>query len=590
MADTANSPCESLLVADLGRGSSRAYLLEQIGGSFRFVAKAEGPTTSEPPFEDLTVGWNQLLRQLEWESGRRLTERENLLIPQLERGDGVDAMLVCSGHGEPLRTVIIEAGANPLGPAILEALRRRQSRVYHLVAPTGRKETAWAASQVEPIKSFAPDLVIVSVGPNHGEGLARAQQVAKQVGATLAPDRAFIIAELESLDELANTFTKRTRLRTAALSSADSAAIIADLEQELDELFQARIDSIDYKTLAVEASHTAIARPHAVDLVNRFIGRAFGRRVLTIAIDDGVHVHAAGPDDGGIVALPQLDLTASITGLSSREVADATSWLPFEATEDELITWVLNRSIRPWTISEQPRDLAIEQALARQVARRAMAELGRSHPLALTGADLVIGGPAFARWNQPGAAALALLDIADFVPDHGVLDLALDQDGLMAVAGTIGTIDPVLASNVFEYDALAHLGSAVVIGGAAHDGEVACQGEIQYEHGGTKGFTVLSGSLELLPLRPGETATLVIKPERKYSIGGHPSGKPVTLTGEHRIVGGTVGVIVDARGRSVFGTGPQRRQQVKQWLDRVNPNRSPATGELTLARQTGNLR
>jgi hypothetical protein len=565
-------------------------LLEQIGGSFRFVAKAEGPTTAEPPFEDLTVGWNQLVRQLEWESGRRLTERDNLLLPQLERGDGVDAMLVCSGHGEPLRTVIIEAGANPLGPAILEALRRRQSRVYHVVAPSGRKETSWSSTQIDPIRSFAPDLIIVSVGPNHGEGLDRAKQLASQVAATLPPDRAFIIAELETLDELSNIFTKRTRLRTATLSSAESAAIIADLERELDEVFQARIASIDFKTLAAEAMQNAVPRPHAVDLVNRFIGRAFGRRVLTIGIDDGVHVHAAGPDSGGIVTLPQVDLTSAITGLSSREVADANMWLPFEATEDELITWVLNRSIRPWTFAEQPRDLAIEQAFARQVARRAMTELGRSHPLALTGADLVIGGPAFARWNQPGAAALALLDIADVVPDHGVLDLALDQDGLMAVAGTIGTIDPVLASNVFEYDALIHLGSAVVIGGAAHDGDIACQGEIQSESGGSKGFSVVSGSIEVLPLRPGETATLALRPERKFSIGGHPAGKAVTLSDEHRIVGGAVGVIIDARGRSVFGSGPQRHQKVKQWLDRVNPNRTPATGELKSARQTGNLR
>ena len=131
-------------------------------------------------------------------------------------------MLICSGHGEPLRTVIIGSGTNPLGPTILEALRRRQSRVLHLVAPTGRKETTWAASQLDPIRSFAPDLVIVCVGPNHGEGLARVQQLAKQVSASIVPDRAFIIAEIESLDELSNIFTKRTRLRTAALSSADS--------------------------------------------------------------------------------------------------------------------------------------------------------------------------------------------------------------------------------------------------------------------------------------------------------------------------------------------------------------------------------
>ncbi|MFL5758420.1 MAG: hypothetical protein ACJ789_01705 [Thermomicrobiales bacterium] len=576
MASTANPPLESLLVADLGRGSSRAYLLEEISGAFRFVAKAESPTTSELPFEDLTIGWSQLLRQLEWETGRKLTDHDNLLIPQLERGDGVDGLLVCSGHGEPLRAVMIEAGANPLGPAILESLRKHHSRVLHLVAPTGRKDTGWATSQSEAIESFAPDLVIVSVGQNHGDSLTRVQQLAKQVGGAIVPDRAFIIAETEQLEELSNSFTKRTRLKTASLSSGQSAGIIRDLERELAELFLARISTTDFKSLTLDAVQPTIPRALSVDLVNRFIARAFERRVLTIAIDDGVHVHAAGPDNGGIVAYPQIDLSASISGLSSKEVVEAAAWLPFEATEDELVTWVLNRSIRPWTVAEQPRDLAIEQALARQVARRAMAELSRSHPLAITGADLVIGGPAFARWNQPGAAALALLDIVDAVPDQGVLDLGLDQDGLMAVAGTIGAIDPVLASNVFEYDALTHLGSAVVIGGAVHEGDVACRGEIHYEHGGSSNFTVASGSVEVLPLRTGETATLSLRPERKFSIGGHPSGKAVALSEDHRIIGGAVGVIVDARGRSVFGTGPNRHVKVKQWLDRVSAGRGSA--------------
>ena len=122
-------------------------------------------------------------------------------------------------------------------------------------------------------------------------------------------------------------------------------------------------------------------------------------------------------------------MSASITGLTAREVAEAAVWLPFETSEDELITWVLNRSIRPWVIAEHARDIAIEQALARQIARRGLGEISRAQPLALAGVDLVIGGPAFARWNQPGAAALALLDSLDVVPDEGVLDLAIDQHG-----------------------------------------------------------------------------------------------------------------------------------------------------------------
>jgi hypothetical protein len=123
------------------------------------------------------------------------------------------------------------------------------------------------------------------------------------------------------------------------------------------------------------------------------------------------------------------------------------------------VTWVLNRSIRPWTLSESARDAVIEQALCRQIVRRAIGDVGRAQPMALTGIDLVIGGPLFARWNQPGAAALALLDAVDVVPNDGVLDLALDADGLMAVIGAIGMVDPSLASSIFEYDTLVHLGA-----------------------------------------------------------------------------------------------------------------------------------
>src|SRR5207247_6114994 len=139
--------------------------------------------------------------------------------------------------------------------------------------------------------AFAPDMVILSVGANHGDSLPRVQQLAKQIGGTIVPDRAFIIAENEQLEELSNSFTKRTRLRTGSLSSGQTVEIIHDIESELAELFQARIGTTDFKDLSHEASQPAIPRAHAVDLVNRFIARAFGRRVLTVAIDDGVHVH-----------------------------------------------------------------------------------------------------------------------------------------------------------------------------------------------------------------------------------------------------------------------------------------------------------
>ena len=120
MAETDLAPQESIVVADFGHGTSRAYLLEQIGGVFRFVAKAEGPTTSTLPFENLSIGWTQLLRQLEWATGRSLIGRDGLEMPQQENGDGVDAFAVCSTLAEPARVVVLEAGTSAVTSPVLD--------------------------------------------------------------------------------------------------------------------------------------------------------------------------------------------------------------------------------------------------------------------------------------------------------------------------------------------------------------------------------------------------------------------------------------------------------------------------------------
>jgi hypothetical protein len=576
LMEVEEAPLESLVVADFGRGVSRAYLLEQIAGAFRFVAKAEGRTTSDLPHEDLTIGWRHLLRQLEWLSGRGLTTRDHLTMPQLTSGDGVDALLICSSLAEPVRVVVLEAGTSPITIPLLDGLKRANTRVFHVAAPAGRKDGGWAASQMEALRSFLPEMAILIASNNSTDGLPRIQQVAK--GTTLIGSllRAVVIADGPAQESSVAAFAGKTKLRTVSPVIRTPQDIIAEIERELMDAFRARLNTPDFAEVVKDASAGVISRAHAVDLVNRFIARAFSRRVLTIGIDDGMHVHWANGDQGTMATAPHVDLTASITGLNAREVAEAAVWLPFESSEDELMAWVLNRSVRPWTVPESPRDKAIEQALARQIIRRGLLEISRSQPMALNGVDLVIGGPIFARWNQPGAAALALLDSVDIVPNDGVLDLALDQDGLMAVAGAIGTVEPALASSVFEFDTLIHLGSAVIIGGANQEGELACRGEIHYESGEMAQFSVLAGSLEVLPLRAGETATLVLRPERKYSVGGHPTGKTVTLADERKIIGGSVGVIIDARSRSLSTPGNGRHIKVKQWLDAATGAKTPA--------------
>jgi hypothetical protein len=567
---------ESLLVADFARGSSRAYLLEDVGGSFRFIAKAEHRTTADLPYEDISQGWRTLVRQLEWICGRSLTDRDKIATPQVVSGDGVDGFLITSSLGEPIRIAILEAGQTPVTQPVMDSLRRVNARTFFTAAPSSRKDNGWSASQADALRSFQPEMLLVIVGGGAQDAMPRLNQLAKQVSMIGSVSRAIVIADGPAQEEGMKSLGPKIKARAISPVVRQPADIASEIEREVGDAFLARLQTSDFEVIAGDAMRPPISRAHAVDLVNRFIARAFRRNVLTLGIDDGAHAHWASADGGMLATLPQIDLTSQVTGLTGREVAEAICWLPFEATEDDLIEWVLNRSVRPWTIPEHQRDIAIEQAIARQVARRSLSEITRSFPMAQTHADLVVGGPAFARWNQPGAAALALLDSVDVVPSTGIVDLALDPDGLMAVTGIVGTVDPTLASSLFEYDALVHLGSAVIIGGQGNDGDLACRGEIHFESGEMAQVQVNAGSIEVVPLRTGETATIVLRPERKYSVGGNPTGKTVTLAEERKITGGLVGVILDARPRSLAGGGP-RPQKVRQWLESVNGIRTGAT-------------
>src|SRR5688572_13436295 len=124
MTDIQEEQIDSLVVADFGHGTSRAYLLEDISGAFRFVAKAEFRTTMDRPYEDISQGWRALLRQLEWCTGRGLTVREKIAMPQLASGDGVDGLLIAASLGEPIRVAILEAGQSAVSAPVLDALRR----------------------------------------------------------------------------------------------------------------------------------------------------------------------------------------------------------------------------------------------------------------------------------------------------------------------------------------------------------------------------------------------------------------------------------------------------------------------------------
>ena len=561
---------QSLLVADFGRGTTRAFLLEQVAGAIRLVARAEGPTTFDLPFDDVSVGWLQTLRQIEWDAGRVLIERDNVLTPQRQRGDGVDAMLACSSLGEPIRIAVIDTGPSPMLAPAITALRKTHVSILQASVPATKKDTTWVPTWSDIIRAYQPDTIVLLLDGDQTVAVPRAIQMMRGLSTSLSPRRGVIFGDPTVLGHTLTLFNSRSKVRSITPAGKTGEQFGDELEAEARGDWTERIDRTDLRAALREVVGTVPTRAHAVDLVNRYIARVSGQAVLTFGIDDGSHAHWASGQEDAQTSFPRLDINAGIVNLTAREVAGAVAWLPFDVQADDLVTWVLNRAIRPWAAPEAEVDVRIEQALLRQVIRRVAADLDRTRPGALEAADLLIAGGGVDRWHDGPLAALCLLDGLYHVPTSGIVGLALDRDGLLPVVGTLGMTYPAVASDVFRHDTLQHLGSAVVLSSIPKPGEIACRVEVQVQGGPTREATVQAGTIVTVPLRAGELATVVVRPEKKVSVGAGPAGKSVTFGTGRPIAGGEAGLIIDARGRQPLPSpAVARTGQVRQWIAAV---------------------
>src|SRR5215467_10002096 len=81
-------PVRSILATDCGSTTTKAILIEQREGSYRLIVRGEAPTTVEAPFEDVTRGVLNAVKEVEELCGRTILDGDRIVTPQEgDRGD-----------------------------------------------------------------------------------------------------------------------------------------------------------------------------------------------------------------------------------------------------------------------------------------------------------------------------------------------------------------------------------------------------------------------------------------------------------------------------------------------------------------------
>ena len=572
-----------MLVVDCGSTTTRAVLVDLVDGRYRFIAKGEAASTAACDARDLMVGVRSAIDQVAEITGRSfLNEDGTLITPEQTGGAGVDVLLAVSNAGQPLRVVVAGLSDQISVASARRAIGSTYAVVEHVVSPSA--EGSQARSNEETlalIQSSEPDVIVVTGGTDGGP-----TQAVADLTELISLGCSLIQGPVKPQILYAGNADFRTQVAeivgdTAQLLVLDNVRPALDRENleplsgELSNFYQEHklLTLPGFETLKSWSSAPVMTSSRAFGYVVKYLAQMWGpgHGVLGCDLGGSVTTLASVVDEQfGLIIRSDLGVSHSIVNvLAQAGLGNILRWLPFEMSEESARDRIFTKQVRPTSLPETPEDLYLEQAVAREALRLTLDEArqrwnatGKRH---FPQFDAIVGsGGLLTHSQQHGQVILTLLDA---IQPIGVSTLWLDETSLAIPVGAIAAVSPMAAAHVMEGDAFINLGTAVCPVGEAKPGEIILRLTITYSDRRTLDVEIPFGSLEVIPLPLGEQASLELRPLKGFDLGSGPGKKRVIK----RLVGGMMGIIVDARGRPiVLPQDPaERLEQVKHWYQDI---------------------
>ncbi|MGI8923002.1 MAG: glutamate mutase L [Fimbriimonadales bacterium] len=609
-----------IVATDCGSTTTKAILIERNDqGEYRLVARGEAPTTVEKPFEDVTVGVLNAVRELEEITEAKQAKRSLLKDDKVWRfqkdgqvseqsGDstaGSDVYLSTSSAGGGLQMMV--AGvvkAMSAESAERAALGAGAILMDTLAVDDGRKDF----QKVERLRQLRPDIILMSGGTDGGtkDHLTAMALVIRRAD----PKPRFGDMKLPVI--FAGNKDAREDVKTEA-GPAIEVHVVDNIRPTLDrenlgpareaihELFLEHVmqQAPGYNKLLDWASEEIMATPNAVGkLMESF---AKGRGINILGVDIGGATTDVFSVFGGVynrTVSANLGMSYSICNvLKETGTANIARWLPFVLDEFELRNRLRNKMIRPTTIPQTYEDLLVEHAVAREALRLAFEHhktlarglmgvqqqrtIGDALSQGASGQTLVkmmdldmIVGSGGVLSHAPDRRQSALMMIDAYQPE-GITILTVDSIFMMPHLGVLSEHHPKAAEEVFERDCLVKIGTCIAPVGTGKPGEPCLS-----ISGSGISETIPFGALHVVPWDPQTAPELCIEPARNFDMGAG-KGKRVIATQYGvdaekdkvtKLEAGMIGLIVDCRGRPLaFPEDPEaRRKMLRNTLEALD--------------------
>ncbi len=588
--DTINT----ILATDCGSTTTKAILIQKVDGQFRQTQRGEAPSTVEEPFADVTVGVVNSVTEVAELAGRNLVDEDGRIIQPATGNEGCDIYISTSSAGGGLQMMVAGVIREMTAASAKRAALGAGAIVMDVIASNDKRKPH---EQIQRIRELRPDMMLISGGTDGGT-LTHVVQIAELI-APAKPQPRFGAQYLMPII-FAGNHDAVPRMKELFKDEFEL-SVVENLRPvlERENLGPAR-DAIHDLFLEHVMAH-APGYNRLIDWTDAPImptPGAVGDILKTIADRQGINV--VGVDIGGATT----DIFSVFNGTFNRTVsanlgmsysisnvcAEATlpnvlRWVHLDMDEREVRNRVKNKMIRPTTIPQSIEALVFEQAVAREALRLAY-EQHKEFATTLKGIQqqrtvgdtfsqeaggqtivdnmklnlLVASGGVLSHAPRMNQTAMLLIDA--FQPE-GVTTLAKDSIFMMPHLGVLAQVHPKAAMEVFEKDCLIYLGTVVAPAGHSKPGKECFTYHVKGDTLNESGC-INYGEMKLLPLGLGETAEIEIEPTKNFDTG-MGEGKRVS----RKIRGGTVGLILDGRGRPLaLPENPDEcKERISQWLN-----------------------
>ncbi len=590
-----------ILATDCGSTTSKARFFKKVGSEYRFVESGEAPTTVEAPYEDVTFGIRNAVREVEELTGHKLLKDDGsgIIMPYDGKCTGADLYVTTSSAGGGLQMMCTGIMKNMTAESAERAALGAGAIVMDVLsADDGRLPF----QRIQRVRNLRPDIILMAGGTDGGEAtkvletaeLIKAAEPKARFGASYSlpivyAGNAAIRDQVKKIlgDKYAVKIVDNVRPRLERENPGPA-------RDSIHEMFMEHVMSHapGYDKLGKWTQVPIMPTPAGEGMMFQTIAKMYNANVIGVGLGGATtNVYSVFDDRFVRTVSANLGMSYSIGNvIKTTGIKNVLRWIPFDIDEASLRQGLYNKMIRPTTIPQTLKDLMIEHAVAREALR-----LGFRHhkflarPLLGTISDddfgftkmtssyqtttefeetgetyidmmkcAWIGGTGGLLSHAPSRVQSALLLIDGFEP-MGVTRLGQDSVFMMPHLGVTSTVHPKAAMEIFEKDCLVRLGTVIAAKGQAQPAKEVMKVKVTLPSKEVVEKTLMGGTMARIHLPEGQRADVEINPTISFDVG---RGGGRTLHTE--VEGGVVGIILDARGRPL--TVPQEPEERKKTL------------------------